>query len=226
MPLDHPIANEPALSAAGGEARLATRRGRPVGDRRAKRTELLKAAISVIAREGYVGASLRKVAQQADCTTGAVTYYFSSKEAMLVAVAESLFDEWDTLNENQDQVDLRVMIQQWFDWTNSDDPAPWLALFQLLAHIRDEPAFQGVLGRRYARYRAAFAAILARGQGQGVVRSDIPADLLADQLTAMCDGWMIAFPVEPEKYNVARIQALIDATMVMISPPAGAKTSG
>lgn len=43
-------------------------RGRPVGDHEAKRAELLKAAISVIAQEGLAGASLRKVAQRAGCT--------------------------------------------------------------------------------------------------------------------------------------------------------------
>ncbi|WP_414694373.1 TetR family transcriptional regulator, partial [Phenylobacterium sp.] len=41
------------------------RRGRPVGDRDARRAELLAAAIAVIAQEGYAGTSLRKVAEQA-----------------------------------------------------------------------------------------------------------------------------------------------------------------
>lgn len=55
---------------ANSKAGLAVRRGRPVGDREAKRAELLRAAISVIAQEGFAGASLRKVAQRAGCTTG------------------------------------------------------------------------------------------------------------------------------------------------------------
>src|ERR1051326_1463853 len=67
-------------------------RGRPVGDRDAKRTELLGAAISVIAQDGFAGASLRKVAERAGCSTGTVSYYFANKEEMMAAVIENQFE--------------------------------------------------------------------------------------------------------------------------------------
>jgi AcrR family transcriptional regulator len=206
--------------AANNNAGSVARRGRPVGDREAKRAELLKAAVSVIAREGFAGASLRKVAQRAGCTTGAVTYYFANKEAMVIAVAESLFDQFDVLlGKGQHRIDVRVGLQRWLDWINSSDPEPWQAAFQLLAHARHEPAFAALYRQRYARYRVALTAILVRGQERGVIRRDIPADLLADQLSAMGDGWMLMFPVEPNRFQPARVQALLDATISMISPP-------
>ena len=94
------------------ESEPAARRGRPVGDHNAKRAELLSAAITVIAHEGYAGASMRKVAQQAGCTTGAVTYYFANKEEMVTAVAQSLFDEIDTLLEiNQVGIDNNAIVR-------------------------------------------------------------------------------------------------------------------
>jgi AcrR family transcriptional regulator len=206
--------------AANNNAGSVVRRGRPVGDRGAKRAELLEAAVSVIAREGFAGASLRKVAQRAGCTTGAVTYYFANKEAMVIAVAESLFDQFDVLlGKGQHRIDVRVGLQRWLDWINSSDPEPWQAAFQLLAHARHEPAFAALYRQRYARYRDALTAILARGQERGVLRRDIPADLLAAQLSAMGDGWMLMFPVEPNRFQPARVQALLDATISMISPP-------
>ncbi len=218
---DHVLSTRAGRRAADSEAEPAVRgRGRPVGDREAKRAELLKAAISVIAQEGFAGASLRKVAQRAGCTTGAVTYYFASKEAMVTAVVESLFDQFDAqLGRGQDRIDVRVGFQRWLDWTNAEDPDAWLAGFQLLAHARHEPALAAVYQRRYARYRDALAAILARGQDRGLIRSDIPADLLADQLSAMGDGWMMMLPIEPERFQPARVKALLDATAAMISPP-------
>lgn len=209
---------------ANSKVGLVVRRGRPVGDREAKRAELLKAAISVIAQEGFSGASLRKVAQRAGCTTGAVTYYFANKEEMVIAVAENLFDQFDAqLGTGRHRIDVRVGLQRWLDWINSNDPESWQAALQLLAHARHEPAFATVYRRRYARYRDAFTAILARGQERGVIRRDIPADLLADQLSAMGDGWMLMFPVEPNRFRPSRVQALLDATIAMISPP---QTSG
>jgi AcrR family transcriptional regulator len=217
MPHDDLPASGSNPRAADAPEPAARGRGRPVGDREARRAELLKAAISVIAQEGYAGASLRKVAQRGGCTTGTVTYYFANKEEMLAAVVESLFDQFDTfLDVSQD--DIKAGFERWLNWTKAEDADAWLAQFQLLAHARHEPAFAAIYQRRYARYREALTAILARGQSQGQIRDDIAADLLADQLSAMGDGWMMMLPIEPERFEPRRIQALLDATIALISP--------
>ncbi|BBN55105.1 hypothetical protein TRE132_32300 [Pseudomonas chlororaphis subsp. aurantiaca] len=199
----------------------AVRRGRPVGNRDEKRTELLTAAIAVIAQEGYAGASMRKVAQHAGCTTGAVTYYFANKEEMVTAVAQSLFDQIDTLLEgSQEQVDIKSLIEQWLNWMRVDEPNGWLAWFQLLAHARHEPAFASIIKQRYALFRQVLTSMLEKGQKQGKIRSDIEADLLADQISAMSDGWMMMLPIEPERFTPARSQTLLDAVITLISPAA------
>ena len=123
MPESRP---RPALSAEPGvhdsETNPATRRGRPVGDHNAKRAELLAAAIAVIAEDGYAGASMRKVAKHAGCTTGAVTYYFANKEEMVSAVAQNLFDKVEALMEiNREQLDIKSLIQQWHQWITFED---------------------------------------------------------------------------------------------------------
>lgn len=189
--------------------------GRPIGDHEAKRLKLLSAAISVLAQEGYAGTSLRKVAQRAGHTTGAVTYYFANKQALVRAIAEELFDRFDTLLEARD---LEAGLRRWLDWANADADL-WLAQFQLLAAARQEPEIATVFQQRYARYRQIFASILEKGQLRGTIRRDIPAELLADQLSAMADGWMVGRPIEPERFAPRRIQRLLDATITLISPP-------
>jgi AcrR family transcriptional regulator len=194
-------------------------RGRPVGDREARRAELLAAAIAVIAEEGLAGASLRKVAQRAGCTTGAVTYYFANKEAMVAAIVEGLFDQFDTfLAVSQD--DIKAGFELWLDWSGAEDS--WLAQFQFLAYARHDPALAAIYQRRYAHYREVFASILARGQARGLVRDDIPAAILADQLSAMGDGWMMLLPIEPERFAPDRVRALLDGLIALIGPPARA----
>lgn len=203
------------------------RRGRPVGDRDAKRAELLAAAILVIAKEGYAGASMRRVAQQANCTTGAVTYYFANKEEMVCAVAQSLFDQFDALLENHQQVrDIATVIQQWLQGFSNDESNGWLAWLQLLNHAQHEPAFAGIIKHRYARFRQVFTTVLENGQRQGNIRDDIAADLLADQISAISDGWMMMWPIEPERFSGERMQALLDALMALISPPVAGKRKG
>lgn len=195
-------------------------RGRPVGDREAKRNQLIDAAIAVIAEEGIANASLRKVAQRAGCTTGAVTYYFANKEAMMVAVVESRFDYFDAVQAaGGAPSDLRSGFERWLEITNSDDIGGWTTGLQLIAYARNEPALADVYQRRYKTYRDRFTAMIARAQAHGSVRDDIPADLLADQLSALGDGWMMMMPVEPERFEPKRVQALLDAMVVLISPP-------
>jgi AcrR family transcriptional regulator len=194
-------------------------RGRPVGDRDAKRKELLGAAISVIAQDGFAGASLRKVAERAGCSTGTVTYYFANKEEMMAGVIENQFDVFDAMLRGDDKgADIRGGFKRWLDSLSATGPVEWVATFQLLAHARHEPALAAVYQRRYARYRDVFSAMLAKGQRQGTIRKDIPADLLADQLSAMGDGWMMWFPIEPERFQPGRVKALLDATMALIAP--------
>jgi TetR/AcrR family transcriptional regulator, transcriptional repressor of bet genes len=50
----------------------------------AKRAEFVDAAWRVIRKEGFRAATLRRVAAEARCTTGALTHYFSDREALLL----------------------------------------------------------------------------------------------------------------------------------------------
>lgn len=193
------------------------RRGRPVGDREAKRKELLRAGIKVIADLGYAGASLRKVAKEAGHTTGAITYYFEDKEAMVRAIIEHMFDEFDEMLELGDEItDMRKRFRRWIE-LNSDSDA-WLASFQLLARARHEPAFAAIYQQRYQGYRDRLAGIIAKQQAAGVTRSDIPADMLADHLSSIGDGWMMLLPIEPARFSPSRVEVLIDSIAVLLSP--------
>jgi len=49
-----------------------------------KRSELVEATWRVIRDEGFSAATLRRVASEANCTTGALNRYFSSREALFI----------------------------------------------------------------------------------------------------------------------------------------------
>jgi TetR/AcrR family transcriptional regulator, transcriptional repressor of aconitase len=209
------------LSAADLRAKPGERakRGRPIGDREAKSGELIEAARYVIAREGYAGASLRKVAARAGCSTGAVTYYFANKQAMVVTVTEALFDEFDEwLSDQASQIDIRAIFDRMIRWTASRKGDAWLVAFQLLVHAASDPPLAAVIQKRYAQFRHTLTSLLESGQAQGVIRGDLPADLLADQISAMGDGWAMMFPVEPERFGRGRIHQLVNAAIVMLRP--------
>ena len=54
-------------------------------DVRTRRNEFVDASAAVIAQDGLSGATMRRVAQYAGCTTGALTHYFSSRNELLIA---------------------------------------------------------------------------------------------------------------------------------------------
>ena len=199
--------------------RAVAKRGRPVGDREAKSSELIEAARYVIARDGYAGASLRKVAARAGYSTGAVTYYFANKEEMVATVAEALFDEFDGWLDNQpSSLDMRAIFDRMIRWTTSGRGDAWLVALQLLVRAATDRPLAAVIQKRYARFRRKLTTLIERWQSEGVVRSDIPADLLADQISAMGDGWTMIFPVEPNRFSSGRINALVNAAIAMLTP--------
>jgi len=180
---------------------------------------LIEAARYVIAHEGYTGASLRKVAARAGCSTGAVTYYFANKEAMVMKVAEALFDEFDEwLSDQISTIDLRAIFDGMIRWTNSRRGDAWLVALQLLVRAASDPPLAAVIQKRYAQFRRKLTRLLKDGQAQGVIRGDIPADILADQVSALGDGWAMMFPVEPERFGRGRINDLVNAAIAMLTP--------
>ena len=196
------------------------RRGRPTGDHDSRRAELLAAANAVVAREGYIGASLRKVAEEAGCTTGSLLYYFANKDTLIQALLESHFDAVESfITPSHAPSDITATFKRWVQWVHVDDPARWVVQFQLLAQARCDSGLGAIFQRRYGQYRRKRVALLEKGQQEGSIRTDIPADLLADQLSALGDGWMMMMPIEPERFTPERVEALLDAVITLISPP-------
>jgi TetR/AcrR family transcriptional regulator, transcriptional repressor of aconitase len=88
-------------------------------------------------------------------------------------------------------------------WTTSDQGHAWQVSLQLLVRASSDPALAAVFQKRYARFRRNLASRLAKAQAQGTVRKDFSADLLADQISAIGDGWALMFPGEPARFSRA-----------------------
>ena len=196
-------------------------RGRPAGDRAAKREELVAAARRVIAREGYAGATLLKVAREAGAaSTGVVTHYFESKEAIVLAVADELFDEYDAwLVAQGDACDPQSLCNNLLEYTTRSQGETWLALLQLIVGARGDATLASLYARRSSQFMKKLTKVIRRGQAQGLIRDDIPADVLADQLGAMGDGWALTYPLEPRRFARGRIRYLVDSAAAMLAPP-------
>lgn len=66
--------------------------GGPSRTRRARREDLIAAAIQVISQDGYPAASLERIAREAGTSKGTALYHFASKEELYQAVVTTLFE--------------------------------------------------------------------------------------------------------------------------------------
>ena len=57
-----------------------------------RRSEIVQAAIAVIAEQGIQNLSLSEIEKKADMSRGQLTYYFPAKEDILLAVFKRLVD--------------------------------------------------------------------------------------------------------------------------------------
>ena len=204
-------------------------RGRPIGDREAKVAELLQAAREVIAREGCVAASIRKVAQHAGYSTGAITYYFADRDDLLARLVADVFDDFDQwldhpTNDAFKAIRAMIELQLLRDVRNDQWQLARQVWLQLLIHANTDVKLAAVIERLYGRFRDRLAALIARAQADGAIRRDFPADQLADQISAVSDGWLMVQPVERKRFDRRRVKTLIDMTMAMLKPGDGSET--
>lgn len=65
---------------------------------KARRADILDAAMRCFAREGYRGTSMRDICQEAQVSIGGVYVHFRSKEDILTALADSFRDEREAVH--------------------------------------------------------------------------------------------------------------------------------
>jgi TetR/AcrR family transcriptional regulator len=116
-------------SANAGATTLESRRERTA---RAKRLQILEAALDVFSRAGLQGARLEDIADKANISKANLFYYFTTKEAIYVAVLMHTLDEWLT--------PLR-------EFTVEDDPVDGIVRYisDKLEHSRNAPAASRLL---------------------------------------------------------------------------------
>lgn len=148
-----------------------------------KRAQLVAASWDVIAAEGLKGATLRRVAAEAGCTTGALTHYFSDRRALLVgALRAAHFQAGDRMVEaarsaRSDFDRLRGVALEALPL----DPArlrEWRVWLAFWAESMNDPELAAENGRRYGEWRDLLTDLL-RPFAKAAERDAEVSDLVA-----------------------------------------------
>ncbi len=173
--------------------RAATARSpRPKWTRRpeARPREILAAALRLFAERGYTATSLEDVAAAAGVTKGTIYYYFRSKEALLMRLAEvgdrEAVDELEALvrdNPGPVSTQLRLIMRKGFA-EPTDDAQRQLRVVYLALHSDAPRLFARAIQKTLVRGWAIMVRLIERGQATGEFRPDVDAQVAARVYTS------------------------------------------
>lgn len=160
--------------------------------------KLSAAAFRLIVSRGYQATTLNEIAEAAGLTKGAIFFYFSSKENMLLhllAIAEA--NIVDTLIRQLDETEGSApdKVAAFFRYTSQhgiDRPDELLCLIKISIEFRNRgDAIDQRATRIYDRIYRAVGAILEAGQARGEIDDALPVRELASMMIATHDGMML-----------------------------------
>lgn len=147
-----------------------------------RRAEIVRAARTVLARDGVDGATMRRIAREASCTTGRITHYFVDKDELMIAVLRSVHHSSRqrmevALREPNGDARLERIIEATLplDDERRDEWSIWITF---LAYAVSSDALQTELKVRYDDWSALLANVVETDPQSDTVRA----------LVALIDG--------------------------------------
>ena len=180
----------------------------------AKRDEILEAALEVIAREGYRGASVKELAEAVGLSQAGLLHYFDSKDELFTAILRKR-DEVDSrrFGAMDDDAPLERIRDGFVDVVRHNAEVPGLVeLFSRLAVEAGDPQHPAhdYFVERTDALRRTFADALERQQQEGRLTDRVPAETLARIVQALADGLQLQWMQDPSVDMPATVAALFD----------------
>lgn len=177
-------------------------------DHAARRRTLADTAAATIAAAGLEAANLRDVARAGGLTTGAVTHYFPSKDALLTAAYEAvmarLADRQASEPVPDDPSAITALLATYLPH-DADSIAEWRVWLAFTARALVDPDL-------CARHTSHYARII------GDLARQLPGDpqtaaIRADALVGLIDGLAIRIMLEPADWPAPRVKATLAAVL-------------
>jgi AcrR family transcriptional regulator len=172
----------------------------------ARREEIVRAAIEVVAERGFLGASLAAVADRVGITQQGLLHYFPTKDELLIAVLKHR-DEWDTggsvgtetaVDRSWTVSNLELLVE-----VNAARPEIVRTFSALLGEsvTEDHPAGE-YFRERYRWARKGAEAVLRREWGERLPSGLTPAEA-APLVLAVMDGLQFQWLHDPDGVDMA-----------------------
>lgn len=178
-----------------------------------RRLQLIEATIDSLAKRGYAETTMADVTEGAGLSRGIVNFHFESKEKLLVATLQHMYDEYAahwraaqlTAGDNApDQ--LQALVVADFDRSicNKRKLAAWCAFW---GEAKSRPTYQALCGARDADYQNIFVELCRALKEEGGY--EFEPDSIALALSGMLEGLWLRLMMGTE--DITRASALRSA---------------
>jgi AcrR family transcriptional regulator len=171
---------------------------------RARKEQVIDAAIRFFGQNGFHGARLADIAKAAGVTEPGLLHHYPSKELLLMDVLA----ERDRIDDERfDPAGSGALVSlQALEQYNQTVPGLVQLFTVLVAESVDEnhPGHAFFL-KRYRDIRERYLPLIAALQARGEIRKDIPASDLVTLVFAVMDGLQLQWLYEPENFHMAQI---------------------
>src|SRR5215831_8038824 len=173
-----------------------------------RRAEIVRATIRCLARDGYSGLTMKRVAREAKVSQGILHYYFADKRAILTAALETVTADLDRrVAAAQARVarDARARLLALVGAClrlAAADRTFWIVFVEFWGEMMHDRRLGEINAALYARMRRLIGAVIAQGIRAGDFRR---VDVLraAAVILALVDGVSLQVAFDPAAFGVA-----------------------
>ncbi|HEV7898766.1 MAG TPA: helix-turn-helix domain-containing protein [Planosporangium sp.] len=185
----------------------------------ARRREILAGARTCFARHGYEGATVRRLEDEIGLSRGAIFHHFRDKESLFLAVAED--DAAAMVATVAEHGIVQVMrdllgraAEPPVETTGEPEVAGWLGTqLEVSRRLRTDPEFAKRWAARSEAISAATRDRLTRQREAGVLRADVPVDVLAQFLELAYDGLVLHLATGRPADDLEAVLDLVEETV-------------
>jgi len=182
---------------------------------REKRERLMEVAAQEFDRYGFEDASINRILERAQMSKGATYYYFEDKVDLFFTVVQYCNERLQLIDQ---EIDPATLTAETF-WPAFADlhrqplirsfEQPWLFAAVNAARRLSPATLEREPLASFARQLIAWVmTIVKRGQEVGVIRTDIPGELIFAWLQALdeaSDQWLLAHWKDLDRAAIARV---------------------
>ncbi len=188
-----------------------------------KQEAILQAAGEEFAEKGFESASINRIIKRSGMSKGSVYYYFEDKSDLFVTTLERsiqrIMEEigWfslEILGPDEFWDALLELTRRTVDWARRNDW--WVKLGKAYHRLQQEPGAEAAMGRMAEVGRGLWRSILERGQVLGLIRTDLPLDLLVETVMGADQGgdqWMVD---HWDEFSEEELRKIVDARVDLL----------